>query len=295
VQLWHCNESIKTCDSWQALGRVLPEDLAEARLLCHWALKLLSAAADATLEHRPDDSHASTEWLPGHGALVGQVIGTGAQALRLGLRLGDLSLLVLDRSADRIVAEEPLDGGDMAAALDWMSAWIEQVTGARPAARLALRSHDTPAHAADQIFVIGPHGEALEELARWYDNASAVLQEIRADISNTSPVACSPRHFELATRMRLDLDPESGRSIALGLSPGDRYYAEPYWYVSPWPRPDLVERPALDAITGSAWADFGLVLLGSEVVGDGSAHTQESRSLAFLRSALRSSRSLLCG
>ena len=34
--------------------------------------------------------------------------------------------------------------------------------------------------------------------------------------------------------------------IGVGLSPGDTYYAEPYWYVSPYPYPGLEDLPVLD-------------------------------------------------
>ena len=38
---------------------------------------------------------------------------------------------------------------------------------------------------------------------------------------------------------------EDGRSVNVGLSPGDGAYREPYWYVTPWPAPARKARPTL--------------------------------------------------
>ena len=43
----------------------------------------------------------------------------------------------------------------------------------------------------------------------------------------------------------LDEAGESARSIGVGLSPGDETYAQPYFYVSPWPAPKNPKLPAL--------------------------------------------------
>jgi hypothetical protein len=52
-------------------------------------------------------------------------------------------------------------------------------------------------------------------------------------------VRCWPHHYDIATLFALDDgDPETARSVGIGLSPGDSAYAEPYLYCNPWPVPD---------------------------------------------------------
>ena len=48
-----------------------------------------------------------------------------------------------------------------------------------------------------------------------------------------------PHHYDSATLILLDPAEtgEDARSINVGMSPGDGSYAEPYWYVTPWPPP----------------------------------------------------------
>ena len=47
-----------------------PNQLTDTRLQLHWAIQLLTAAADATLEHAEDDSHSNLGWDADQGTLV---------------------------------------------------------------------------------------------------------------------------------------------------------------------------------------------------------------------------------
>jgi hypothetical protein len=54
-----------------------------------------------------------------------------------------------------------------------------------------------------------------------------------------------PHHFDMATLLYLPGHGES-MTIGIGLSPGDMNYAEPYWYVPPYPYPQVARFPELD-------------------------------------------------
>jgi len=61
--------------------------------------------------------------------------------------------------------------------------------------------------------------------------------------------------------------PANARSIGVGSSPGDDYYAQPYFYISPWPRFDGEKLP--DPPAPGHWHTegfFGAVLTGDEVL-----------------------------
>lgn len=100
--------------------------------------------------------------------------------------------------------------------------------------------------------------------------------------------------------MTLDQRLEGGRNsapaytIGIGLSPGDATYAEPYWYVTPWPYPD---EPLLSALDGggewhrTGW--LGAVLTGSKIAAEPSAEGQARLVNAFLGSAVDACRALL--
>jgi hypothetical protein len=80
---------------------------------------------------------------------------------------------------------------------------------------------------------------AFKELSRLFHNTNFVLKQLLAEEENVTEIKCWPHHFDIAATVTLldTGDPETSRSISLGMSPGDKYYAEPYFYVSPWPYP----------------------------------------------------------
>jgi hypothetical protein len=81
-------------------------------------------------------------------------------------------------------------------------------------------------------------------------------------------VRCWPHHFDIAILVGLEEGhAESARSIGIGVSPGDEYYAEPYAYVSPYPRPDVSGLPALPP--GGRWHTrdfFAAVATASDIL-----------------------------
>ena len=114
-----------------------------------------------------------------------------------------------------------------------------------------------------------------------------MLGEIAAREAGASPVRCWPHHFDIATLISLEGgDPEHARSIGVGLSPGDESYAEPYFYVSPWPYP---ESDRLDDIAPiGRWHTAGFVayvVIGSEFAGgfDGGAAVASAVDAAIAR------------
>jgi len=227
--------------AWEPLRQ--PAGLREARLQAHWALQAVAAVGAAVVRARPDDSHASTHWLPRHHALAGEAT---AGKRRAALRLPDLSALLLDEQG-AVVEEHPLGDENVQGELEWFTVALER-QGEPVGQTLSLASYEMPplpAGCAGRFEVSG----ALDELARWFGNAAMFLDAVQQSSAGASPVRCWPHHFDLATLINLDCgeaDPEKARSIGVGLSPGDGAYDEPYFYVNPWPPPDAEKLPALD-------------------------------------------------
>jgi len=116
-------------------------------------------------------------------------------------------------------------------------------------------------------------------------------------------VLCWPHHFDIATLITLDVDepdPETARSINVGLSPGDESYDEPYFYVTPWPEPREPEKEVLAG--GGLWhkEDFTAAVLPASRLPDLSptdpdrrAQEQAEQVYAYLRTSIAACRSLL--
>jgi hypothetical protein len=162
---------------------------------------------------------------------------------------------------------------------------------------LKLPGYDLPAHP------VGSGGRFAGELAperaelgRWFAGAYRLLVEVSSREPDASEVRCWPHHFDFATLLAIERDASGAatRTVGVGLSPGDERYAEPYWYVAPWPGPFEATLPSLKS--GGHWHAEGFtaaILPGSEIVSAGTGVAQASRVRSFIDEALDASRRLL--
>jgi len=256
--------------NWAALGRVPPQGLVNARILAHHALQWPARAARANLKHVADDSHSSLQWDGALAALVTQSVKTPAGEVCVGLRITGLALLVVRNGAILDVLQ--LNGKPEQVAGIWIDSKL-QALGLRPASGVklpyALPDHPVAHGARYDLYL---QERELGELARWFAGSAAVLEDARERLADMrpamTPVRCWPHHFDIATVANLDpAAKENPRSIAIGVSPGDGYYAQPYAYVSPTPRFDtkLPEAPK----PGRWHTDgfFGAVATGDALLG----------------------------
>jgi hypothetical protein len=252
------------------LGRVPPQGLVNARILVHHAVQWPARAARANLRTAADDSHSSLEWDAPLAALVTQSIKTPAGEVRIGLRVGGLALIIVRNGAILDVLQ--LNGKPDQVAGIWIDAKL-QALGLRPASGIKL-PYGMPDHAVTKgaRYDLYMQERELGELARWFGGGSAVLEDVKARLAEVrpgpSPVRCWPHHFDIATRVCLDPGaPDKARSIGVGLSPGDEYYAQPYAYISPSPRFDSGRLP--DPPKPGHWHTegfFGAVATGDTIL-----------------------------
>jgi hypothetical protein len=232
--------------------------LREARLQAHYAAQWLGRVGSAFIPPQPDYSHTSMNW---NDALMGFATNAMKNETRLGLRINDLVFVFLDNEGAR-TSSFPLNGRSDKD----VQRWLDEQLGARGMdARLLDKTapYEIPAHA---IVKGAPYGVIeitglLHELAGWFADAEAALDGIRKQMTErslpTSPVRCWPHHFDLATLISLDEGAdEHGRSVNAGLSPGDEYYDEPYYYVTPYPHPDAAALPPLPKLGHWHTRDF---------------------------------------
>ncbi len=212
-----------------------PERFWNARLQLHWAAQAVAGVGRTLLAQRPDDSQTSFTW--SDGALMQEEV----DGKRAGLRMEDLTLLV---GADSF----PMHGHT----LDDGFAFLESHFGRR----LNRSSVDLPDHPVAHGARFDAEPADCLPLAKLYAEADSLLRSIEGG----SPVRCWPHHFDIATLIDLG----DSRTIGAGLTPGEEWYHEPYWYVTPWPYP---EPSVLAALPIGHWHTerwTGAVLLASE-------------------------------
>jgi hypothetical protein len=277
--------------AFEPLGLPPPAALTEARIELHWAAQVVAAAAHALIPAVPGDSHTSLEWSTAGRLLMG---GMTPRKSRLGLRPADLTLVVVD-NAGSPQRELSLAGRT----LDEAFAWVAETLGG---AALGMPRYQMPDHVVGHGGAVGgSEPSALAELARWYASADALLRDFASSQpyakEHASPVSCWPHHFDIATLVSVPGGaPGHARTIGVGLSPGDSSYAEPYFYVTPWPYPESPALPQLPA--GAAWHRtgwFGAVLTGTAIFRDveGTLPRRAEIVREFLDVASRASAALL--
>ena len=135
--------------------------------------------------------------------------------------------------------------------------------------------------------VLGP---ALAELARWLGNAAHLLGNLAPE---ASPILTWPHHFDIARLLPSGtLEDGSPRTVGVGLSPGDEHYGEPYFYVAPWPVPEVSELPPLPRGEWQTEAFFAAVLTATELLRE-TGDEQEETARGFCEAAISASRRLL--
>ena len=279
--------SLLTESSWKPVGELAPGALIDARLQLHHAAQIAVSAAISYIPARSDDSHTALTWLPTYRALVTEPI-PSARPLRIGLRLEDLTLQALDDGP----GWAPTFALAGRTAVD-AHAWLGEVAAEAGLenSRLTQRKHYTiPSHpvASGEAFSTGISRELLE-LARYWSNAAALLDEIAHQTEGSSPVRTWPHHFDIATLIELPGAPRA--TIGIGHSPGDDSYAEPYWYVGPYPYPSTEALPPVAG--GGHWHTSGWVGAVLPASGYVAAGDQRTQVAAFVDSAVAACRSLL--
>ncbi|HEY4304817.1 MAG TPA: hypothetical protein VGM82_10140 [Gemmatimonadaceae bacterium] len=259
--------------SWQDVDASLATKLTDARLQLHHAAQLVAAMGISYLPHADDDSHTNMEWLA--GALASNVV--GERPFRISVRPHPFELAVIGGDAE--LASYELNGRTINEAADWARG--QSAKFGLDAARYTLAKHYViPTHAVERGVPFDTSDAiSFEQLQRWYDNADALLRDV-ASARDGSSVRCWPHHFDIATLLTLSAE----KTIGIGLSPGDVYYDEPYWYVNRSPSPST---PPGNQLGGNgSWHShewIGAVLPGSRMADD-----QQRQVTAFIDSAVQS-------
>jgi len=247
--------------SWSFLRSHDPATLSAARSLAHRAAQWPTRAARANLAPAPDDSHTALAWDAERSALVSRPL---KDELRVGLRVAAHELLFIRGArADSLALADKLESE--------AGRWIDERLareGLKPTSGVKL-PYDVPAASFVRASEEAPR---LAALGGWFGAAAELLESVRGRYANftpgPSPVRCWPHHFDIAVLVALEPgDPEHAKSIGIGVSPGDDTYAQPYLYVSPYPRPDTDALPPLPP--GGSWHTkdfFAAVATGTDLL-----------------------------
>lgn len=279
---------------WQQLGEASVTDFAQARRQCHWAAQALAAVGYTHMERADDDSQSNLGWVDGMQLLAGRLVET-EPACFFSLTPAALKL-ALHEPGGEPVEDLELDGQTLEQAREWCAQALARYQDTHP---LPLQEppYEMPDHdlGRDERFKFTPEG-AFVELARGIHDANLVMLDLRAKSPLTSVPRCWPHHFDVGALISLeeDGDPQQGRSIGIGWTPGDEGSDAPYWYVNPYPSPEG-DLPELGVGRWHREGWIGVELRHDDVLQAGDGAAQEKLVRHYLDHAVDACRSLLEG
>ncbi len=252
---------------WQLLTFPSTEDMTQVREQCHQAIQNVAAVGRSFLPKSAEDENANLEWDAGLERLVGRWVETGEVTFRSSLSISDFTVFLVNSNIETI-SSFSLQGKTQTDVMVWLEHQLDELGFEFSKINLAL-PYKIPEYptAKGKAFQID-NLEAASELSRLYHNTKLLLTDLLSKYDETTSVKCWPHHFDIAGRIILlnTGDPATTKSIGLGLSPGDKYYNEPYFYVSPWPYPTK-DLPELESSYGHWHEDdwIGAVLQVSDL------------------------------
>lgn len=275
-------------EGWQQLGTASKKSLREARLNAHYAVHVAASLGGTLLRPLPNDSHMNLEWLRDRRVLAGQPSDDHVR-MRSAIKVQDFTLALLDRD-NGVMNETELDGMTVEEATAWLAAAIAKAKGREEPVELTLPKAELPDSplAKGKAFHFVDE-DAQRELMRWFANADTVLRVLFSQEDDAGPVRCWSGPFELSTFLSDEDDDDRG--VNVGMSPGDRFIDEPYFFVKPSPVP---AEPTLSPIGEALWfrdGFFGAVLPMGRLREDAAA--QQQQVTQFLDTAIAACRGML--
>ncbi len=241
---------------WQNLNACDPSNLEEARLQLHYAVQLPMRAGKAILPKQPDYSHTSLDFDFEKQSFACHPL--NEQGLVVGVMLPSLTLYCSHGSES---AEYPLDGKTRTEATDWLKAHL--TNHGFDISKFDKGGFPLPAHpVAENACFNNSDAKAFKAVSAWFNNAAIAIEDAVKKYSHIkpgpAPVSCWPHHFDIASLISFDdSNPETAKSVGVGLSPGDESYSQPYFYTNPWPANQDMNFP--DLMAPGHWHNDGFI------------------------------------
>lgn len=223
---------------WKPIAKVKPEKLASTRRSLHLAVQAVANLGRTYLPAAEDHGHIALRWIPKINGLAGQPVPSGTSKLIAALSFEPLEWLLLDAKAEAL-ARVPFAGKTLAQLEDAVRAELKRhgLDESRFTVKPPFPVETSPLLEGGNF---SPEWDLDErrELANYYAGTDLVLRALAAELQVSLGPRVWPHHFDCALLLSLPPGPgDNARSISLGMSPGDQYYDQPYFYSTPWPYP----------------------------------------------------------
>ena len=264
---------------WNTLTEISEARLFQARAQLHQAAQLLTAMGISYLEPKPDDSHTSLLWSPELSSFVSQPFG---KAYKLVLNPATLKCQLYHNEA--LLLDVNLNGATLQQIAADLQFFFEDQ--GLPSNKFTMKRHFELPEYPDRWSVPFDTSdtEAFKTLQSSYKNAYPLLHKISRSDPRSSRLLTWPHHFDMAVLKSLD----EGKSIGIGMSPGDESHPIPYYYVNLWPYPSI-EQTRDFTLSNGTWHTLGwtgMVLTLNQITREGNSTQQALMVQSFLREGI---------
>ncbi|MDH5511018.1 MAG: hypothetical protein OEZ32_11800 [Nitrospinota bacterium] len=281
----------KQPQEWTRLGNVSPKRIFEARLQAHYASQIVAAFGAAYVARTEDMSHMGMTWGGGRRAFISGSA-SGARTLRLALDLDRFELYALEPGSEFIGVLDRfnLKGMTFPDASKWLRKTSAKFGFDPELIKIDFEGLLDHPLAGGGEFTYDGGEEDLVELGKYFSNAEYILRRVCSSTIDCSSTYVWSALLDINVMYAMEETVDKGYTLGMGLIPGDKYLAEPYFYVNRYPdlaADSLPEPPAPGAWRTRDWT--GLTLAASQIV---KFHTTQEQ-LQLVERFLKSSTSIL--
>lgn len=280
---------------WNKLDPIDKSKINREIILEHHAVQFIARAGKYLLPEQTDDSHTNMEWITAVNSFVGNPL---PFFMRVGVRLPDLSLVVLD---ENLYVQQSIEMAGLTG--DEIFEWLCKVLQSHRINAESLMydlHYAIPDHTKyDKHPLPEPEREAAEVTGKLRANANTLLNVWARKEPNAAAVRVWPHHFDTGTFIPFAIENGSvTQSIGLGLAIADDLSDEPYFYVNHWQHAERKVYPQLPEPGEGHWIIGGWkgsVLPYSRVVAYKTAEKQQQVVQSFFEISVNKTKALLEG
>lgn len=222
--------------SWSHLYPLELSELANVRDQLHQAVQSVAAVGRHFLPASKEDENAILQWIPNPKRLAGKWIDTPKGKFRASISFSEGRVFLIDEQV-KVIDSFEIHGNTF----NQLMVWFEEHIGklGLPVEDFSVnRPYELPDYPTRKKQPFDLSDMALSDaFAHYYANSRIILEKLRTVFTAAKETTVWPHHFDQAISVMLkdSGNPETSSYLGLGMSPGDNYYGQPYFYVNSWP------------------------------------------------------------
>lgn len=237
--------------SWSHLYPLELSELAIVRDQFHQAVQSVAAVGRHFLEVSKEDQNAVLHWIPNPKRLAGKWIDTPKGKFRASISFSEGRIFLIDEKI-RVIDSFEIHGNTFNQLMVWFEEHIGQL--GLPVENFNVNlPYELPDYATEKKQEFDLSDMALSDaFAHFYANSRVILEKLKASFPGAGETTVWPHHFDQAISVMLkdSGNPETSSYLGLGMSPGDQFYNQPYFYVNSWP---YAEEDQLQSLKFGKW------------------------------------------